>query len=328
MNASVSGGPIGIVVVNYASHEVIERNLGSIDLADAQAAVVIVDNFSSAAEADAARELADRHRWSHVALAGNRGFAAAVNIGVDRAIALGCKSFLILNPDATLSPAVIEELRVSCLADHWALISPVIDRPDGSVWFQGGAISLHEAGLRDPVREPPPDPQSWITAACLAVHLDLWAALGGIDEDYFLYWEDVDLSYRCAKAGGRLVMRPDLRAVHEVGATQPGQSGKSPVYYRYNCRNRLVFAAKHLSARDQLRWVWRTPTDVRRVLTRGGRRQLLKPFRVVGPGLAGVGGGLWWMATRSLRRTEVTARPVATPAEAPGAGNRNAAPLP
>ena len=72
MNASVSGGPIGIVVVNYASHEVIERNLGSIDLADAQAAVVIVDNFSSAAEADAARELADRHGWSHVALAGNR----------------------------------------------------------------------------------------------------------------------------------------------------------------------------------------------------------------------------------------------------------------
>jgi GT2 family glycosyltransferase len=133
----------------------------------------------------------------------------------------------------------------------------------------------------------------------------LWERLGGFDEDYFLYWEDVDLSHRCDLLGGRLIVRADLTAVHDAGGTQDRASGraKSATYYYYNCRNRLVFAAKHLGRRDQLRWLVRTPADARRVLLRGGRRQLAHPGRTVWPALTGsLAGAGWLLRARAGRR--------------------------
>ena len=49
--------------------------------------------------------------------------------------------------------------------------------------------------------------------------------LGGFDDEYFLYWEDVDLSYRCTRAGGALLVRQDLEVLHDVGGTQEPTAG-------------------------------------------------------------------------------------------------------
>ena len=64
------------------------------------------------------------------------------------------------------------------------------------------------------------------------MHADLWRAVGGFDEDYFLYWEDVDLSLRLLRAGAALEVRHDLEVVHDVGATSHDRAeGKSAVYF-------------------------------------------------------------------------------------------------
>ena len=70
-------------------------------------------------------------------------------------------------------------------------------------------------------------------------------------------------------------MRPDVVAVHSVGGTQ-GES-KSPLYYYWNCRNRLLFAAQHLGSADRRRWAVRTVPYAIEVVSRGGRRQLVHP---------------------------------------------------
>ncbi len=114
-----------------------------------------------------------------------------------------------------------------------------------------------------------------------------------------LYWKGVDLSFRCQQLGGRIVVRADLRAVHEVGATQ-GHMRKSAVSNYYNCRNRLVFAAKHLALRYQLIWILQIPMDTMRVLSRGGRAELLHAKRVLAPGGRGVIDGLRWMFSNAL----------------------------
>lgn len=282
-------GGLAVVVVNYGSHELLERNLAGLD-----APVVVVDNHKSAADTAAVTASAQEHGWELRVQPTNRGFGAAMNIGAAAALAAGAEVLLLLNPDAVVTPAVVEQLRRAALADPAALVVPRLLKPDGGVWFRGGLVSYDEGGLR-PHRGTVTDRHvEWLTGACLAVHRDLWARLGGFDEDYFLYWEDVDLSVRCVRLGGRLVVRDDLTAVHDAGGTQDGAGGraKSAVYYHYNCRNRLLFAAKHLDRADRWRWLLRTPADVRRVLLRGGRRQFTNPGRTIWPALTGALAGV------------------------------------
>lgn len=319
-------GPIGIVVVNYDSHELIERNLGRTDLSGVDCRVVIVDNFTNAAEAASMRALARSHGWELVAMDTNVGFGAAVNTGIARAADLGCAVFLMLNPDASAGAQVIEQLRVAVLAEPRAMVTPTVVRPDGSTWFQGGRIGLGWGGLRAPSAAATTSGLAWITGACVAVHRDMWSALVGFDLDYFLYWEDVDLSYRCQLLGGRVVVRDDLRIVHEVGGTQDNRTGKSAVYIFYNVRNRLLFAAKHLGRWHLLLWICQTPMDLLRVMTRGGRRDLLALRRVLLPGFRGAARGLRFIlvggrrkAVGADRRPWSTIRPSADSAAAPSA---------
>ncbi len=101
-----------------------------------------------------------------------------------------------------------------------------------------------------------------------------------------MYWEDVELSHRCQRAGARLLVRQDLRVVHEVGGTQG--AGKSALYRYYNCRNRLLFARRNLSRTQALGWLRWTPRYARRVLLHDGRRAVLRcPLRTMLPVLAG-----------------------------------------
>jgi N-acetylglucosaminyl-diphospho-decaprenol L-rhamnosyltransferase len=296
---------IGIVVVNFGSHALIERNLAGLDPAALGAQIVVVDNLRSAADSRAMADVALRHGWLLHETGSNAGFGTAVNVGAGLAIDRGCDVLVIVNPDLAVSAEVLTELATAVRADPKVMISPRIVRPDGTVWFEGGFISLDHARTRS---VPGPDTDrtpGWLSGACLAVHRELWTAVGGFDDDYFLYWEDVDLSYRVTQTGGRLLVRHDLLAVHDVGGTQHSaeQRAKSPVYYYYNCRNRLLFAAKHLNRSDRWRWSLRTPVDLRRVLLRGGRRQLLTPWRSLLPAVRGSVAGLALVLSPKARQS-------------------------
>jgi N-acetylglucosaminyl-diphospho-decaprenol L-rhamnosyltransferase len=282
-----------VVVVNFGSHALIEQNLGGLDLPGAGARAVVVDNHRSDADAAAVAEVCDRHGWQLLAMGRNAGFGTAVNAGAAAALDAGCDVVVVVNPDLAVSAEVIAALAAAVRADPASVVSPVITKPDGGVWFRGAHVDLDGGRTRSQPGPGSPRTPPWLTGACLAVHRDVWQAVGGFDDDFFLYWEDVDLSYRMVRAGARLVVREDLGAVHDVGGTQHAadQRAKSPVYYYFNCRNRLLFAAKHLPPRDRWRWLLRTPADARRVVLRGGRRQLLRPWTCVWPAARGAAAG-------------------------------------
>ena len=138
------------------------------------------------------------------------------------------------------------------------------------------------------------DPGDWLCGACVVVHEELLARIGGYDESYFLYWEDVDLGFRAVAAGATVVLREDLVAVHDEGGTHGPRQGraKSALYYRYNCRNRLLFAARNLDRRGLLCWVLATPAVSWEILLRGGRRQLLQTPSLLGAAARGALAGL------------------------------------
>jgi N-acetylglucosaminyl-diphospho-decaprenol L-rhamnosyltransferase len=275
-----------VVVVNYAASRMIRENLAPFPAGDAGMLVVVVDNHSSDEERTAVRVLCAERRWTLVEQP-NAGFGAGMNAGASRALELGASALVLLNPDAVADHGTLRELAHRVDRERALLLGPTIMRSDGTVWFAGGRVLVAEGRTTTRPGTDSASPDGWLTGACLAMHADLWATVGGFDDDYFLYWEDVDLSRRAVDAGFRLEVAHDLTIVHDAGGTQEG-AGKSPVYCRYNCRNRLLFAARHLAPRDRVRWLLGSPGYARAVVYRGGRRAFLRDAgRLAGAAILG-----------------------------------------
>lgn len=267
-----------IIVVNYAAHALIAANLSAETATAANLDVVIVDNFSTVAERQAMAALCAQRNWHFVPLDTNRGFGAGVNAGVRAAIEHGAKIFVTLNPDASSTSEVLKSLVREVQEHPETIVAPYIADSTGRLVFRGSMVSRRTGQIRGGWHANDDDPEwkNWLTGACLVFDQVVFEALGGMSEEYFLYWEDVDFSRRAARCGIRLVLRKDLTIIHDEGATHTarGSRARSAVYYYYNTRNRLLFAARVwpevLSA-----WRWQTPRQSLLIWLRGGRKQLL-----------------------------------------------------
>lgn len=265
---------IGVIVVNYGvAHELPDSLAALSDLQNL--IVVIVDNYFSDTERDRCRSLSAEMGWSLVEMTSNAGFGAGCNAGVERAASLGCEDILLLNPDATIELADIARIQQRSATDDTSMLAPTVMAPDprnpGSdrVWFRGGLISWAKGLAYHSVGPAPDSGFDWLTGACIYFRLEAWAKLDGFDESYFLYWEDVDFTYRWKRIGGRLVVLDDAIAYHRVGGTQStGTPGKSTTFIYYNMLNRARFASKHLSTSGRIRWILATPFPAFRILRR------------------------------------------------------------
>lgn len=274
---------LAFIVVSFGSSTLLMENLLPAVQACSPAIVVVVDCWSSMDERDKVSRLCSEQRWELVALPDNRGFGGGMNAGAARARELGATQLLLLNPDARIKKPALELLRAAVIDDPYALISPRIVDANGRQWFDGALLHLHDGSTSS--RQSSPSVQGevweWISGACMALSMELWDAVGGFDESYFLYWEDIDLSRRVILLGGRLKVVAEASVVHEEGGTHEDKvmgHGKSGTYYRYMIRNRLLFATQHLDADGIQRWRRSSLRSARAILLQGGRRQFLRPL--------------------------------------------------
>ena len=289
------GEKIGVVVVNYASHRLIQQNLG--DLTDADLRIVVVDNFCSDRERLEVAALAESRGWTWVPNP-NSGFGGGANTGVATALAEGCGAVVVVNPDLEIDAPSVRRLAAEALDHPMTIVAPLVLGRDGLPWGQLGYVDVEQGRIRS--KGGSAADLSWVSGACLALSADTWTQLGGFSCDYFMYWEDVDLSVRCQRAGGSVMLLEDVTVTHAVGGTQG--EGRSRLYYFYNCRNRLLFAAKHLSRRQRLRWLAQTPADLRRVARRdAGLSRWNRAMRALPPCLSGVAAGAGLMIAAALR---------------------------
>lgn len=310
-----------VVVVSYDSAALLEANLATTDWSAAGIDVVVVDNFAGAPARAAVEAVARTHGWTCVAEPTNLGFGAGVNRGVAAARAAGADVVVLLNPDAVADVATVTTLVGAVRAEPGTAVSPRVASSDGRYAYEGSQWRERDGAIRgigprtdgvtlvrldapltgrfDPATGPV---HGWLTGACLAVATETFDAVGGFDEEYFLYWEDIDLSWKLQAAGFGLAVRLDLTVLHDEGGTHPGGSmlgrGKSDLFYRWNCRNRLAFAARRLPRRTALGWLLRTPTQTWAVLMGGGRRQLLHHPQAAWAALRGSGEGAWLVLRR------------------------------
>lgn len=253
----MTGLRVGVVVVNYASSLYLEGLLAS--LTDEPVVRILVwDNYSSQVECSALNSL--QAAYPKVTLQCcpvNLGFGAGVNAAIELLASKGqhYDYFWILNPDVTVRPGALAALVSSAIEHGCEIISPLIlIAGTQRVWFAGGTIkaragrSIHrgigkeqEESLRDYSEV------SFVTGAAPLIRADAWLRLGGFAERYFLYCEDADLSMRAADLGLAQGVEPRAVVEHAEGGSSKGSGTKSPTFYYYTQRNRLLLYGQRYS---------------------------------------------------------------------------------
>jgi GT2 family glycosyltransferase len=215
--------------------------------------VLVVDNHSPV------HPLAQRlRRNSGVSLrrwGRNRGFARAVNEGCR--LSRG-RWLLLLNPDISVAPSFLDG--ILDLVDQLAVEEPRagvvgfnLRNSDGSRQLSSGPFptltqtltrlalprerrKYHVIQSRRRRRVP------WVTGCCMLVRRTCLDQLGGLDRDFFLYYEDVDLCRRARERGWSVWYEPGLRAIHH----HPLHQRAVPAYLRVLTRHALLtYASKH-----------------------------------------------------------------------------------
>lgn len=191
--------------------------------------IVVVDNASTDTTCALARSLGTTPH----PLARNIGFSAAMN----EAARLTQKPYLLLlNPDATLTLGALALVYQFITASPRVgmvglLLCDVAGHPEASAF--GPLVTpwtLLTRKLRVPSLPTQPTPVGWVSAGAALLRRTAWDEVGGFDERYFLYWEDVDLGWRLHRLGWSVVLHPSARAYHQRGASLPDQDRKTHHY--------------------------------------------------------------------------------------------------
>lgn len=219
------------VVVNWNAGEALVTCVDSLMAAGATE-VVVADNASSDGSADGLDVAGRPVRVLHTGA--NLGFGAGANRG---AAATGGELLLIGNADIIVEPTALTALVQHLEArTSVGLVGPLIVNADGTTYpsarrFPSFVDALGHAALSlvwpaNPftrryrqldMDRTAPGTADWVSGSCFLVRRPVWEALGGFDEGFFMYMEDVDLCRRTWALGWQVGYEPSARVVHLQG---------------------------------------------------------------------------------------------------------------
>ncbi len=249
---------VAVVIPSWNSLRLLPRCLASLRDQGAGVELLVVDNGSS----DGSVGYLEREGVPHVALPGNTGFAAAVNLGVART---DSDAILVLNADTVLEPECVGRLLGALEADRsLGGVQPCIlqlearaETPapvaSARIYSAGQALSADGRAFEQGAGErqrPELLAQREVFGICGAACLlrrELFSELGGYDERYFAFYEDVDLNVRARIAGWRFEYLPEAVVWHVGNAAwSEGFSRPAVDNARLVARNRLATQVKFM----------------------------------------------------------------------------------
>lgn len=238
MSAADAGqAPIEVVIVNYNSTSHLLACLESVYAALGPATRVLVEDNASRDDPGRIRR---RFPQAELTLHGrNLGFAAGVNNALARCAA---PYVMLLNPDAALRPGGWLDILAHMEQNpRLGVVGPLILDPGGGV--QGSARSFHSLHtaffgrqalltkwfphnrlsrlnvLSRPGQDQGLQEVDWVSGACLLARRQAVLQVGGLDERFFLYFEDTDWCRRMWLAGWRVAYWPRAAVVHQIAAS-------------------------------------------------------------------------------------------------------------
>lgn len=225
-------------------------------------AITVVDNGSSVESRQRLEAgLAAAPEVTLVRLTLNRGYTGGMNAAFDRALASEADFVWLLADDVRVAPetmgALVRGLRAHPEAGIGAALTCSMDAPD-RIWFAGGFIgstwlgrARHRGlGEIDRGQYSAFDEVDFANGSSLFARREVVAAIGGLDDDYFTYWEDVDWCERARGAGWRTLFVPGTHVWHDV---TPIAGRRLDEVRLYDARNRMLWFSRHRPR--QLPWV-------------------------------------------------------------------------
>lgn len=234
---------VAIVIVNYRTAGLVIDCLHSLmDQVQAidRARVVIVDNASNDGSADRIEAAITERGWErHIELVrsdANLGFSGGNNLGIR---AIEAESYLLLNSDTIVRPGAIDELMQAMREHpHAGLVSPRLEWPDGrpqhscfrdrrprDEFFRAARTGVIERlfGFVPRTHDVSDEPMEceWTSFACVLIRREVIEQIGGLDEGYFLYSDDVDYCRNARQHGWNVLHWPSARVVHLRGGSGP-----------------------------------------------------------------------------------------------------------
>ena len=219
-----------VVVVTYSPGVALDLFLDTLALASVRHPVVVLaDNGSTDGAVERA---AQRPGVQVLRTGGNLGYGGAANLG-----AAGDEPWLLVaNPDIQWAPESIDTLLAA--AERWpeaGAYGPAILTPGGALYPSARAFPSVARGIghalfgwwwptnpwtrayRGESGPPREGPTGWLSGSCLLLRRPAFEAVGGFDPAYFMYFEDLDLCRRLARAGWPSVYVPDAVVTHTGG---------------------------------------------------------------------------------------------------------------
>lgn len=205
-------------------------------------------------QAETVEGSAESGRFVIIQTGENLGYAGGNNVGIRYALARGdCGYVWILNNDTVVEPEALSAL-VKCLGQDERIgaagsrliyyHSPgIVQAKGGSRLYpmQGNTVAVGEGEPDKPFDGEPPR-IDYACGASVIVREDVLLSVGLMNEDYFLYWEDVDWGQRMRLAGYSIVPCNSSRVLHKEGASTGYFSPKADYYW---VRNGLRFTARY-----------------------------------------------------------------------------------
>ncbi|MDO8546786.1 MAG: glycosyltransferase family 2 protein [Nitrospirales bacterium] len=245
---------VAVVILNWNQEALTADCLASLRKVEHSCLkVILVDNGSLPESVD--RLERDFPEVTLVRLPENRGFAGGNNVGIERALKDGVSHILLLNNDTLVQPTFLQPLLDGLDNPGVGVVGPrIYHHPDVQrIWFAGGMIDWKTgrqwhsgAGELDHGQWSVPRDVDYVTACCLLAPARVFQEVGGLDERYFIYFEETDWNLRARARGYRCRYVPDSRIYHKVSQAMKTGSPTSDYYY---ARNRLLFFLTHAPSR-------------------------------------------------------------------------------
>ncbi len=227
LSASTSPAPlVSVVAVNYNCKKWLDRFFPSIQAQTIfdRIELVLVDNTSTDGSDKICQEkMAGWTNGVFLATGGNYGYGGGCNRG---AAAARGKYLYFVNPDVWLEPTCLEELVKYCESSGAGIASPRVLDYDSDVLQVQGALGFDIFGCMTREREGDDLPEPFAVAAFYFITKEMLLKAGGFDDEFFLFNEEMDLSWRVWIMGETIRQVPTAR-IHHQGASSGDRTAEN-----------------------------------------------------------------------------------------------------